>query len=152
MVIMVNKWQIRKVAVAAALASPGSDSRGRWNPPESNWSMSALIYFDLTKQGHVKQHSGEPLIINNDLSIIHKTFSGICGALPKPCLTRRLIGTRSLSPSNTHISTSLINTPRAHPKISLWQRRAQSSTCSSNRRVQMELQLLIEGVKWTAAC
>lgn len=130
MVIMVNKWQIRQVAVAAAeLVSHGSESLGRWNPPESNWSMSVLIYFDLTKQGHVKQHSGEPLIINNDLSIIHKTFSGICGALPKPCLTQRLIGARSLSPSHTHISASLINTPCAHPKISFRQWRAQSSTC-----------------------
>lgn len=116
MVIMVNKWQIRKVAVAAALDSPGSESLGRWNPPENNWSMSVLIYFDLTKQGHVKQHSSEPLIINNDLSIIHKTFSGICGALPKPCLTQRLIGTCSLSLSHTHISASLINTPSTRLK------------------------------------
>lgn len=133
MVIMVNKWQIRKVVVAAAvaaIASSGSESLGRWNSPESNWSMSVLIYFDLTKQGHVKQHSGEPLIINNDLSIIHKTFSEICGALPKPCLTQRLVGTRSLSPSHIHISASLINTPRTHPKISLWQRHAQSSARS----------------------
>lgn len=81
MPIMVNKWQIRKVSVAAsaaaaALASPGSESLGRWNPPESNWSMSVLIYFDLTKQGHVKQHSGEPLIINNDLSIIQRLSVG----------------------------------------------------------------------------
>lgn len=113
---MVNKWQIRKVAVAAALDSPGSESLGRWNPPENNWSMSVLIYFDLTKQGHVKQHSSGPLIINNDLSIIHKTFSGICGALPKPCLTQRLIGTCSLSLSHTHISASLINTPSTRLK------------------------------------
>ncbi len=70
----------------------------RGNSPESNWSINSLIYFDLAKQGRVQQHSAGPLIINNDLSIIHKTFSGICGALPRLCVLQEMH-------TNTHTHT-----------------------------------------------
>lgn len=74
--------------------------------------MNSLIYFDLTKQGRVQQHSAGPLIINNDLSIIHKTFSGICGALPRLCVLQRYIQTHthtlcSTSHLHAHMHTLL---------------------------------------------
>ncbi len=80
----------------------------RGNSPESNWSINSLIYFDLAKRGRVQQHSAGPLIINNDLSIIHKTFSGICGALPRLCVLQR--GTQ------THTHT-LCSTSHLHAHV-----------------------------------
>ncbi len=82
----------------------------RGNSPESNWSINSLIYFDLAKQGRVQQHSAGPLIINNDLSIIHKTFSGICGALPRLCVLQRCTQT------HTHTHT-LCSTSHLHAHV-----------------------------------
>lgn len=136
--------------------------------------MNSLIYFDLTKQGRVQQHSAGPLIINNDLSIIHKTFSGTCGALPRLCVLRRCTQTHTLcSTSHLHMgsptfASSLLflsahlafpfplTQPRIHKlkivPLSVTMPHLKNPHPLSHQCVQMELCFLIEGVKWTASC
>lgn len=114
----------------------------RRHSPESNWS----IYFDLTKQGHVQQHSAGPLIINNDLSIIHKTFRGICSALQRLRVLQRYTQTHTLFYLSLQIHKLKIvplSLSMPHPK---------NPHPLSHQCVQMELCFLIEGVKWTASC
>jgi len=143
----------------------------RQNSPESNWSMNSLIYFDLTKQGHVQQHSAGPLIINNDLSIIHKTVTGICGALQRLCVLQSYTQTHTLFylslactctvDMGAHTLQSCCFFPvlpqaRIHKlkivPLSLSMPHLKNPHPLSHQCVQMELCFLIEGVKWTASC
>lgn len=124
--------------------------------------MNSLIYFDLTKQGHVQQLSAGPLIINNDLSIIHKTFTEICSVLPWLRLLQRYTHKHTQTrfvPTLTYISTRRRDfispyrflSRKPTRKLNIVSPLTTAHPKNPHQCVQMEPCLLIEGAKWTAS-